>query len=331
MRASRLLSLLLLLQGRGRMTAQEIADELEVSLRTVYRDVESLHAAGVPLYGESGKHGGYQLVDGYRTRLTGLTAAESEALFLLGLPGPAADLGLGSAVMAAQLKLSAALPLRTGHLQERFHFDAPSWYREPERPTHLTAVADAVWNCRRLRVLYRRWTAPQEVTRVLEPYGLVLKGGSWYFVAASSSAVRTYRVAQIRRLEPLDETFERPDFDLPAYWADYLAEFETRRMRGAATVRFAPDSRQAVRNMLGEGAQRAMYAAVPDPDGWTRVTLPIESVEHAHGEFLRLGTLIEVLEPLELRDRIAATVRTLTDIYESPVLVTGQGSPSGNT
>src|SRR5215468_4881656 len=156
MRASRLLSLLLLLQARGRMTAGQLAEELEVSVRTIYRDVDSLHSAGVPLYGEAGPEGGYQLLNGYRTRLTGLTEAEAESLFLAGLPGPAAELGLGAVVAAAQLKLMAALPAelrdRAGRISGRFHLDAPSWYRHADEAPHLAAVADAVWDERVIEV-----------------------------------------------------------------------------------------------------------------------------------------------------------------------------------
>ncbi len=192
MRASRLLSIVLLLQNRGRMTAPELARELEVSVRTVYRDVESLSAAGVPVYADRGPAGGYQLLDGYRTRLTGLSGDEAESLFLSGMPAPAAaELGLGSVMATAQLKVMAALPeeLRTRavRVQERFHLDAPTWFREVERSEHLTAVADAVWNQRVVEVRYERWGRKQ-VTRVLEPYGLVLKTGVWYLAAQPRSA-----------------------------------------------------------------------------------------------------------------------------------------------
>ncbi len=237
MRASRLLSLLLLLQTRGRMTAQELAGELEVSMRTVYRDVDSLAAAGVPVYADRGPTGGYQLVDGYRTRLTGLTAGEAESLSLAGMPGPAAELGLGSVLAAAQLKLMAALPpelrSRAGRIAERFHLDAPAWFQDADRPEHLAAVADAVWNQRRIRVRYERWRG--EVARQLEPLGIVLKGGIWYLVARASEGVgdaRTYRVSRILALEVLDERFERPaGFALAEYWQTWLGQFEARVYR----------------------------------------------------------------------------------------------------
>ncbi|WP_433431573.1 helix-turn-helix transcriptional regulator [Nonomuraea sp. CA-141351] len=322
MRASRLVSILLLLQTRGRMTAQELADRLEVSVRTIYRDAESLHAAGIPLYGDAGPKGGYQLLDGYRTRLTGLTADEAESLFLAGLPGPAAELGLGAVVTAAQLKLMAALPVelrdRAGRIQERFHLDAPTWYRDPEPVTYLPAVADAVWNERRIQVRYRRWRAPQEVERRLDPYGLVVKAGRWYLVAQAGGDVRTYRVSQILDLHPLPEGFTRPGgFDLAAYWQGYLAEFEARLRWGVAVVRLSPRGMEHLADLMTPGVVAAAgeSAEPPDEEGWTRVTVPIESIEHALAEFLRLGTDVEVLAPAELRDRVAATAAELAARY----------------
>ncbi|WP_431910229.1 helix-turn-helix transcriptional regulator [Nonomuraea jabiensis] len=322
MRASRLVSILLLLQTRGRMTAQDLAERLEVSVRTIYRDVESLHAAGIPLYGDAGPKGGYQLLDGYRTRLTGLTADEAESLFLAGLPGPAAELGLGAVVTAAQLKLMAALPVelrdRAGRIQERFHLDAPTWYRDQEPVTYLPAAADAVWNERRIQVRYRRWKAPQEVERRLDPYGLVVKAGRWYLVARAGEDVRTYRVSQILDLHPLPEGFTRPDgFDLAAYWQGYLAEFEARLRRGEAVLRLSPRGVERVPDLMTPGVVAAVResAQPPDEEGWTRVTVPIESIEHALAEFLRLGTDVEVLAPAELRDLMAATAAELAARY----------------
>src|SRR5512143_4170325 len=160
MRASRLVALLLLLQARGRLTAAELARELEVSVRTVHRDVEALAAAGVPVYAERGPHGGIRLVDGYRTRLTGMTGDEAEALFLAGIPGPAAELGLGTVVAAAQLKVLASLPpeprTRASRLVERFHLDAGDWFRASQPVPHLAVLSDAVWSSTRIAIDYER-------------------------------------------------------------------------------------------------------------------------------------------------------------------------------
>ncbi|GGV07200.1 transcriptional regulator [Streptomyces filipinensis] len=307
MRASRLVTLLLLLQNRGRMTARELAEELEVSVRTVYRDVEALGGAGIPLYGEAGHAGGYRLVDGYRTRLTGLTADEAQAAFLAALPGTAAELGLGEALATAQLKLRAALPAElrehAGRIQERFLLDAPSWYDDVDRTPHLAAVAAAVWELREVVLRYRRWRAPEEIERRVQPYGLVLKAGRWYLVAGGPSGIRTYRVDQIVELHCLDEEFTLPEgFGLAAHWNRYLADFRARLHTGEALVRLTP-----------EGARR--LGVTPAGDGWTETRVPIESIDHAHGEFLRLGGDVEVMAPAELRDRIAATVRTLATRY----------------
>ncbi|MEV4890503.1 YafY family protein [Nonomuraea sp. NPDC055795] len=319
MRASRLVSILLLLQTRGRMTARELAERLEVSVRTIYRDVESLHTAGVPLYGDAGTNGGYQLLDGYRTRLTGLTSDEAESLFLAGLPGPAAELGLGAVVTAAQLKLMAALPVelrdRAGRVRERFHLDAPAWYRERDPLPFLPAVADAVWRDRVLDVRYKSWKG--EVTRRLEPYGLVVKAGRWYLVARSGEQVRTYRVWQIFDLVVREEAFSRPDgFDLAAHWQEYLTEFQARLRQGEAVARLTPRGMDRLREMMTPGVVGAAEATARLlPDGRTEVTLPIESVEHALGEFLRLGADVEVRTPAELRERVIATLDDLTARY----------------
>lgn len=322
MRASRLVSLLLLLQTKGRMTAQALADELEVSVRTIYRDVESLHAAGVPLYGDAGPAGGYQLLDGYRTRLTGLTEQEADSLFLAGLPGPAADLGLGAAVSAAQLKLMAALPSsmrdRASRMATRFHLDAPSWYYDPERSPLLELVADAVWRERQLEVSYRRWQAPEDVTRVLRPLGLVLKAGRWYLVALGTSRISTYRVSQIQAARVLDESFERPEgFDLAQHWAASLEDFQSRQFTGTAVIRLSPHGWESFASHVLPAVARAAEESV-EPDGaWVRVTIPIESVGHAASMLLRMGGEVEVVSPPELRAHVTSMVRSLAALYLS--------------
>lgn len=303
------------------MTAAQLADELEVSVRTVYRDVEALHTAGIPLYGDAGHAGGYRLLDGYRTRLTGLTAPEAEAIFLAGAPGPAADLGLGPVLAAAQLKVRAALPAElrphADRVGARFHLDAPGWYARADEVPHLSAVADAVWNSRVLQVRYRRWRAPTEVDRRLRPYGLVLKAGRWYVIAAAteSGEPRTYRVDQILQLAAPQEQFTIPSgFDLAAYWQSYQEAFHARLHQGDAVVRLAP---HAVSRLSGPAARAAEATGVtePDGDGWIRAALPIESVGHAHDEFLRLGADVEVLEPPELRAELASTAAALHARY----------------
>jgi predicted DNA-binding transcriptional regulator YafY len=321
MRASRLLSLLMLLQTRGKLTAEQLAEELEVSVRTVYRDIESLSAAGVPVYSDRGPAGGYQLLGGYRTRLTGLTADEAESLFLAGTPGAAAELGLGSVLTAAQLKLMAALPPelrdRAGRVRQRFHLDAPGWFKDIESPRYLELVADAVWNLRVVSVRYERW-GQQVVTRRLEPYGLVLKAGTWYLVAASGGQPRTYRMARIQAVEVLAESFERQEeFDLAAYWSNWNEEYAERLYRDRAVVRLSPFAYDLLAFYQGGHVARAAResASEPDEEGWVTATLPIESIRHATYEFLRLGTQVEVLEPVELRIRIAAEAAKVAALY----------------
>jgi predicted DNA-binding transcriptional regulator YafY len=323
MRASRLLSLLLLLQTRGRMTAQQIAAELEVSVRTVYRDVDALHAAGVPLYGDAGHAGGYQLLGGYRTRLTGLTAAEAETLFLSGLPGPAAELGLGTVLAGAQLKLRAALPAslreHADRLSERFYLDAPGWYRQATAVPQLPLVAGAVWDRLVIRVRYQRWQEPAEVTRTLEPHGLVLKAGTWYLVARCEGAFRTYRVDQIVEASPGDGEFAAdPDFDLQDYWQKYLADFHQRLHTGQADIRLSPAGAERMRGLLSMAVTTAVASGgVTEPDGWIRARVPIESIGHALTEFLRLGADVEILGPAELREQAARTASALATLYRS--------------
>jgi predicted DNA-binding transcriptional regulator YafY len=335
-RASRLLSILLLLQTRGRLTARQLADILEVSVRTIYRDVDSLHAAGVPLYGDAGPDGGYRLLGGYRTRLTGLTAAEAEALFLAGMPGQAAELGLGTVLATAQLKLQAALPAelreRSARIQERFHLDAPGWYYDGDTVPHLAAVADAVWRQRRIDVRYRRWAAPTDVTRVLEPHGVVLKAGKWYLVArpadrdsahgeSAHGEFRCYRVGQILALTTLDEPFERAGgFGLAEFWARYVTQFRARLYQGQATIRLSPAGRQRLGELMSGAVTEAVAgtATPPDPGGWITATVPVESLQHAEAEFLRLGAGVEVLAPPALRQRLARAAHGLAELYPTP-------------
>ncbi|MFI0741370.1 helix-turn-helix transcriptional regulator [Streptomyces sp. NPDC021100] len=311
MRASRLVSILLLLQSRERMTARDLAARLGVSERTVYRDVQALGAAGVPVYGEPGHDGGYRLVDGYRTRLTGLTADEAESLLLTGLPTVAADLGLGRAAAEAWLKLTAALPAdlgdRAARLRDRFHLDALAWYEEADPVPLLSTAAAAVWQRRRVRMRYLRWEVPHEVTRTVDPHGLVLKGGQWYLVARRKGGFRTYRVSRILSARLLDEEFDRAaGFDLAAHWRAHLRAFDDRRHGRHAVLRLSPTGLRRLPYLAEPAVARAAReSAERQPDGWVRVTVPVESDEQAVRDILRLGPDAEVLAPPALRARVA--------------------------
>ncbi len=313
MRASRLVSLLLLLQTRGGMTAAELARELEVSVRTIHRDVEALGAAGVPVFAERGPHGGIRLVDGYRTRLTGMTSEEADALFLSGLPGPAAELGLGTVVTAARLKVLAALPTelrgRASRLLERFHLDAAGWFRAGEEVPHLAAIAQTVWDGMRLELDYDR--GDHVVTRVLDPLGLVLKAGVWYLVAGHDGQLRTYRISRARGVRPLpDRALRPPGFNLATYWADSIAAYERDTPRIEVTLRVRRDASRWLDDIL-DSSPLATAVELPDdqPGGWRRVRVTFDWPREVAGRLLALGGSIEVLEPLELRQEIAGIAR----------------------
>ena len=305
MRATRLVSLLLLLQTRGQLTAAEIAGLLDVSIRTVHRDIESLAAAGVPIEALRGPAGGYRLAGGYRTRLTGLTGDEAEALFAAGMPGPAAELGLGGELAAARLKLLAALP---HELQERatrasrlFHLDTRGWFRAEDKVPHLPALAGAVWQGCRARIRYRE--GGDVVQRTIDPLGLVLKGGAWYLVARRSAGMRVYRVSRVASVRSLEESFERPsEFELAGFWEQWSRSFEETLPRVQVTVRVAEDVR---RWLPGE----------PRVDENGRAVVAFAHLGDAYRELLRFGSQVEVLEPVELRERIAETSREVAAMY----------------
>ena len=320
MRASRLLSLLMLLQTRGRVSAQALAAALEVSVRTIHRDVDELSAAGVPIWADRGRLGGFQLQPGWRTRVDGLTAPEAQAMFLGGLPGPAADLGLGEAMASAQLKLLAALPdgwrEDARRVSARFHLDPIDWYRGPSATDHLPAIARAVWSERRVALRYESWKG--EVSRSVDPLGLVLKAGVWYLAARVGAGVRTYRLSNILALEVTDDRFDRPaEFDLAAWWLAATRRFEKELVTGSASLRVSAAGLKALRD-LGAAVARAAAetAGAPDAQGWCRVTIPIESIPHAAQQVLRLGAQAEVLKPAALRRELLERVEAVAALYQ---------------
>jgi predicted DNA-binding transcriptional regulator YafY len=319
MRASRLVSMLLMLQTRGRLTAEQLAEELEVSVRTIYRDLDALSGAGVPVYAESGHNGGIQLIDGYRTRLTGLTSKEAEALFAAGVPGPVGDLGLGTVLGAARLKVLAALPAdlaeRAALAQQRFHVDAPGWFRSSRNEPHLTDIATAVWEDRRIAISYRHPGEPEPAARTLDPLGLVCKAGTWYLVARRDGELRTYRVSRVQDVSLLDEQFSRPEgFALGDFWNDSVAAYESNIPSIEVVVAAAAAALEVISDPMRDG-DGTLVSEEAMSDGRTRCRVRFDTFDEAYADLLRLGADIEVLEPPELRARLVATAGEMLERY----------------
>jgi predicted DNA-binding transcriptional regulator YafY len=315
-RADRLLSILLLLDTHRHLTAGDLARRLEVSERTIYRDIDALSAAGVPVYAQRGGHGGCCLPEGYRTRLTGLTAAEAQ---VLSLPGPTqvlADLGLREAVDAAQMKLIRALPdgvRRTAAAaHERVLVEAAGWDPPRESVPHLETLRSAVWLERQLEVVYCR-SDGTTVERRVDPLGLVAKGSVWYLVAAVAGEVRVYRVGRLIDVRVLDHSITRPPgFDLAAFWRQTSTAFRANIPRITVMVRVAPPALAAVRGARRVGIDRE---EPPAQDGWVELSLRFDSAEEARAFVLGCGPVIEVLKPLALRDEVARLATKIAELY----------------
>jgi predicted DNA-binding transcriptional regulator YafY len=325
-RADRLLSLVLLLQARGRATAQAIAAELEVSVRTVYRDLEALVASGVPVLTESGPGGGCRLMEGYRFPLRGLSPDEAEALLILGVPGVLRELGLDAALDAAQrqIRVTAGGPDLTG--AALVHLDMPRWFGSQEDVPCLRDLARALRSGRRLALGYRTpGDAGDAEARVVGPLGLVNKAGLWYLVAAPAGrvhdrpGVRVFRVARIASARPLAEPFERPaGFELAAFWRQWSADFEASRPRLPVTLRASPRALALFTEVFGQGAAPALAAALPpDEHGWRVLTLSFEHERAAAHRLAGFGDQVEVLAPPSVRAALVATARQILGRYDA--------------
>lgn len=309
MRADRLLSILLLLQTHGRLSAADLARRLEVSRRTVFRDLEALSAAGVPVVSEHGPRGGAYLMGGYRTDLTGLSEPELEALLAFGGRGPASDLGLGSHLDQASRKLVAAnRPRASGRLQERVLIDSDHWTRGASVPPHLSQVQDALFSDRRLRLRYRRGL-DRVVERTVEPYGLVSKAGTWYLLAGVDGKPRIYRVSRIEDAEATEDSFERPaGFDLKQVWAAQVIRFkDSLPPHYPVTVRVKPTQSELFTRTLGDRIISHSEDNV--------AVLDFPACEAAVSMLTGFGGAIEVLDPQDVRSRLAEIARELTALY----------------
>jgi len=322
MRADRLLSILLLLQVNRRMTAGSLAQRLEVSPRTIHRDMEALGMAGVPVYAERGAGGGWVLPDSFRTDVTGLTETEIQALFVTTHSRLLADLGLEKASDAALVKVLAALPAfarrDAEHMRQRIHVDGAGWHQVADEVPTLPALQEAVWLEQKVRIGYRR-NDGQTVERVVDPLGLVAKGRLWYLVAAVEGEARTYRVSRMQAVEILAELAVRPrDFDLAAFWAASSAELVANLPRYPITVRVSPE---IVRRLWIPGAYaRVEQIGEPESDGWQTATLLLQTEYEACSYVLGFGPRMEVIAPAELRERVIREAASVVAFYgERPV------------
>ena len=316
MRADRLLSLALLLQARGLATAQALAAELGVSVRTVYRDLEALSAAGVPVVTESGPGGGCRLMDGYRFPLRGLRPAEAEALLILGVPAVLRDLGLAGALTAAHRQIRAtsglAAEVTTGAL---VHLDMPRWFGGQEEVPCLRDLARALRLGRKLAI---RYLPADRQPRVVGPLGLVNKAGIWYLVAEEKNA-RVYRAGRVSAARVLPEPFERPaDFELASFWARWSADFEASRPRLQVRLSVSPEALAAFGEVFGTAARPALEAAGPPGQDSRRVlTLSFEHERAAVHRLAGFGDQVEVLDPPSVRTVLLATAREILGRYQS--------------
>jgi predicted DNA-binding transcriptional regulator YafY len=307
MRADRLLSALLLLQARGRLTGRDLARRLEVSVRTVHRDMEALSAAGVPVYALRGARGGWQLDEDWRTRVPGLDEAELRAL-LMAQPRMIGDARLARAAERALEKLMAALPVslreQATSIRQRLYVDPTGWRGASESLAMLPVVQDAVARDRKIAMRY--WRADRErVERTVDPLGLVAKGNAWYLVARSGDRVRTYRVSRIEEVTVLDRPAERPgDFDLVAYWKSSTEEYEDSWPRLEAVLRLEPRTAAWMRTWRPTFPVAGSEGA--DPDHWITLRVPFDHPGEACFFVLGLGPRVDVIEPASLRERVAA-------------------------
>lgn len=321
MRADRLLSILLLLQVHGKKTAKELAEELEVSERTIYRDIDALCTAGVPVYSEAGHHGGYALVDDYHTNLTGMSRDELRALFMFGSLAPFADLGLGTELKSALLKLTASLPNSErrdeDEFRQRFLFDSTWWQQGSSLVPHLQVVQEAVWGTFRLRILYQTHQFV-EIEQVVSPYGLVAKAGRWYLVCFRNGSLRVHQVEKLVDAQVMNERFERPTgFNLAQFWDKWCSEQEVFLTNFIVSVKVAPHFIPFLPHYFGSQIKdKINQAESPDAEGWLSLALSFESFEAARDQILGFGRGIKVLSPRALQLSVCDYAAQTLDLYQ---------------
>ncbi len=312
MRADRLLAILLLLQGRGKMTAQALAQELEVSRRTILRDLDALSIAGIPVYASGGHGGGIALDERYRTSLTGFDIAELRALFASGNTLLLDEIGLGDAAERSQLKLYAALSAQqktlVEQIRQRIYID-PTWWWHNDHPQQLwTDLQQAVFGNHRIKAIYENYKG-EIVERSLEPYSLVAKGSSWYLIGRRDNEFRIYRISRFHQVKILDSSFQRVnDFNLPEFWKIHISEFTEAVSHYKCIIRIQSDQMNFIQRLL-PGRFQALNQR--DERGWITLQVSLESLDLAKMLVFNLGKQVEVIEPLELLDAVHAAAREI--------------------
>lgn len=323
MRADRLLATLLLLQTHGKLTAEELSRRLEVSVRSVYRDVEALSAAGVPVYAERGRNGGITLVPGYRTDLTGLSPSEAQALFVFSGRGAVEELGLGDDLRQAIRKLLATVPDAyrddAARISQRVVVDPHSWRRTSEPFPHLAALQEAVLDDRRARIRYPSRSAQADRDYEIEPYGLVAKAGVWYLLANTDAGTRTFRVSRVRTVQVLADRFDRPpDLDVEALWTASRSRFlrEVRPSGFLVAVLVEPQVVEIVRRT----ADLWLTGPLVDegrPDGRLAGELEVSGADHAVRVLAPYGGAVEATAPREVRDALRSHAAAIAERYRT--------------
>ncbi|MCD2369470.1 YafY family protein [Bacillus paralicheniformis] len=320
MRGDRLISILLMLQAQGQMTAKELAERLEVSERTIYRDMEALSGAGIPVMAERGINGGWSLLDDYQTTLTGLKESEIRALFVPLSEQLLDDLGLTRISEEARNKLIASLPSvyrqNAKDVWNRIYIDTRAWRHKKEKAASFEVLKDAIWKDQKLKIVYQRADG-QTADRIVAPLGLVAKGSNWYLIASKENGeIRNYRASRIHSATPVRETFERPEnFDIAHVWQSSTKEFIERLPTYEVRVKAAQDilPRLSFTNYF----VRIIETNEVDQEGWIPVTLSFDTEEEAKRYILGFAEHIRIIEPKELHGKILNMAESIVAHYKS--------------
>ncbi len=318
MRADRLMNIMILLQSRGKMTAKELSDELEVSVRTVFRDMDALTNTGIPIVSERGQEGGWRLLDNFRSKLSGLTRGDMNSLFLFPSGELLEDLGLNQQTLDTRQKLLAAIPdpyrEEAQAMWERIHIDSATWGQSKENKDALKTVQQAVWESKKLKIYYEQAAGGQK-ERVIEPLGLVAKGHKWYLVALRDGELRNYRVSRILNAEVKNEVFERPlHFNLAAYWEQSKAKFIKDLPIYDVHVELHPQISKRI-NFTGKFV-KVIQTENRMEDEWIPATLRFNDKQEAIEFILGFSNKIKIVSPKELEYHVVSSAKSVIEFYK---------------